>query len=310
MDSVSVVVPCYNAQAYIQETLASVLAQTARPLEVIVVDDGSTDKSAEIARGLDPGIRVISQKNSGESRARNVGIDSAVGDWIAFLDADDSWAPVKLEVQLRACDGQKDVVCCHTGIVCRYGDRLESFPPVPPLESGDYSLMNMLLHFMVNPSSAMVRRRSPVRFPEWTRHGEDLLYFADLSFTGRFLYVPMELVKYRKHPGSQSAAIENIVKNRQSCLRWLDLRADVLPAGSRAEAEDALLGDMIERMETSKWKREWSRYWAIRQFLEERLRKDTRLGRVRERIWPPVVYWFKDLLEQALSREDPRVRRR
>jgi glycosyltransferase involved in cell wall biosynthesis len=87
--TVSVVTPCYNGGRYIAETIESVLAQTRRPLEMIVIDDGSTDDSASIAGRFGPPVRVIRQKNQGESVARNRGIAEAQGTHVLFLDADD-----------------------------------------------------------------------------------------------------------------------------------------------------------------------------------------------------------------------------
>src|SRR3972149_3633636 len=97
--SVSVVIPCYNGAVYLHETIESALAQTHSPLEVLVIDDGSTDDSAAIADSFGSPVRVIRQTNQGESVARNRGIDEARGDWIAFLDSDDVWNPTKLERQ-------------------------------------------------------------------------------------------------------------------------------------------------------------------------------------------------------------------
>lgn len=88
----SVVVPLYNKQAYVGDTLASIAAQSHPPLEVIVVDDGSTDDSATVVRGANlPGLRLIAQANAGAGAARNRGIAEASGEWIAFVDADDLW---------------------------------------------------------------------------------------------------------------------------------------------------------------------------------------------------------------------------
>lgn len=95
---ISVVIPAYNAESFIGETLESVRVQTFSDYEVIVVDDGSTDRTAEIASGYD-GVTVIGQSNRGEAGARNTGIRAARGKYVAFLDADDIWLPSKLEKQ-------------------------------------------------------------------------------------------------------------------------------------------------------------------------------------------------------------------
>lgn len=97
---VSVVVPVYNGERYLGEALKSIFAQDYRPLEVIVVDDGSTDTSASIARSFEE-INYFYQQNQGPSAARNAGIAAASGEFIAFLDADDVWLPNKLSIQVK-----------------------------------------------------------------------------------------------------------------------------------------------------------------------------------------------------------------
>lgn len=97
MQTVSVVIPCYNGANFLLETLESALNQTHPPLEVIVIDDGSTDDSATIAESFGPPVRVIRQENQGESVARNRGIAEAKGTYVLFLDADDLLAPQALE---------------------------------------------------------------------------------------------------------------------------------------------------------------------------------------------------------------------
>lgn len=87
---ISVVIPLYNKEAIVERSLQSVLSQSFRDFEVVVVDDGSTDRSAEIVRGInDPRILLVSQENGGPSKARNTGVRAAQGEWILFLDADD-----------------------------------------------------------------------------------------------------------------------------------------------------------------------------------------------------------------------------
>jgi len=98
--TVSVVIPAYNAARWIVETLESVLAQTFRDFEVIVVNDGSTDNTAQVVEGYGERIRCIHKQNGGAASARNVGIRSAQGKYIAFVDADDLWAKEKLRLQV------------------------------------------------------------------------------------------------------------------------------------------------------------------------------------------------------------------
>jgi glycosyltransferase involved in cell wall biosynthesis len=100
MPEVSVVIPAYNAARYVGQAVESVLAQTFDDLEVVVVDDGSTDDTAEVLAALGDPVRCIRQSNSGVSVARNTGVAESAGLYVAFLDADDTWLPEKLAKQL------------------------------------------------------------------------------------------------------------------------------------------------------------------------------------------------------------------
>lgn len=111
---VSVIIPVYNCERYIAEAVESVLAQSYRDYEIIVVDDGSTDGTR---RALEPymgAIRYIYQENRGEPAARNAGIRNAAGEFIAFLDADDLWLPDKLELQIGYFDSHRDYGLVYT----------------------------------------------------------------------------------------------------------------------------------------------------------------------------------------------------
>jgi hypothetical protein len=108
---VSVVIPTYNRKATVRRAIDSVLAQTRRPAEIIVVDDGSVDGTAEmLAQAYGGSIRLIPQENGGASRARNTGVAAATGDLVAFLDSDDVWDPGKLEAQLAALAGSRAIL--------------------------------------------------------------------------------------------------------------------------------------------------------------------------------------------------------
>ena len=101
MPLVSVIIPVYNGAAFLATAVASVLAQTYQPLEIIVIDDGSTDESAQVARQFGDQVRYLHQSNQGPAAARNRGVALATGDLIAFLDHDDCWLPDKLQQQVR-----------------------------------------------------------------------------------------------------------------------------------------------------------------------------------------------------------------
>jgi glycosyltransferase involved in cell wall biosynthesis len=102
VNRVTVVVPTYNRAQFIEETVKSILAQSLPPLEVIIVDDGSTDHTADVCARFHEPVRYIRRQNEGAAAARNAGIRAATGDWIAFCDSDDLWKPRKLELQMAA----------------------------------------------------------------------------------------------------------------------------------------------------------------------------------------------------------------
>jgi len=112
--AVSVIVPLYNDEPYLDEALRSILDQTRPPEQIIVVDDGSTDGSVEVARKYLPRITVLTQANQGAAGARNLGIAAATGDVIAFLDADDLWTADSLQRRL-------DVLEADPGVDAVYG---------------------------------------------------------------------------------------------------------------------------------------------------------------------------------------------
>lgn len=110
MKKVSVIIPVYKAEKYIGATVRSVLAQSYKNLELLIVDDGSPDRSIEICQQFkDPKIKIIRQENRGVSAARNTGIRNAQGEYLAFLDADDLWLPEKLEKHVEHLENSPDV---------------------------------------------------------------------------------------------------------------------------------------------------------------------------------------------------------
>ena len=109
---ISVIVPMYNSEQTIKSTLESVISQTFTNFECIVVNDGSKDKSLKIVESLainDPRIKIISSQNNGVSSARNLGIAFASGEFIAFLDSDDLWAPTKLQSQVKILHSSPEI---------------------------------------------------------------------------------------------------------------------------------------------------------------------------------------------------------
>jgi glycosyltransferase involved in cell wall biosynthesis len=109
---ISCIVPVFNGERYLGETLESILAQTHRPIEIIVVHDGSTDGTARVTAGYDERVRYLKQDNAGPAAARNLGLDAARGDFVAFLDADDLWHAEKLERQMACFETRPELDYC------------------------------------------------------------------------------------------------------------------------------------------------------------------------------------------------------
>ncbi len=118
--TIAAVIPAYNAEKYIARAIDSVLAQTHQPDEIIVVDDGSTDATAEIIKQYTPQVQYLYQQNAGGSIARNTAIEAAKSKWITFLDADDQWLPQKLQIQIEHLKRNPDLVWSYTNFTVHY----------------------------------------------------------------------------------------------------------------------------------------------------------------------------------------------
>ena len=137
----SVVVPVYKARQWVGRAIESVLAQTFEDFELILVDDGSPDDSAEvIAQYTDPRVKLIRQENRGEGGARNRGIEASSGKWIAFLDADDQWLPGFLEDHYRVISDHQEVDFCYSSYRRMYQDG--RFVPAMKTEGIDIPILS------------------------------------------------------------------------------------------------------------------------------------------------------------------------
>ncbi|MDR6854118.1 teichuronic acid biosynthesis glycosyltransferase TuaG [Variovorax guangxiensis] len=167
---VSVIIPCFNAARFIAETIESVLAQTYSSFELMVIDDKSTDGSAELVESyarIDPRVRLIRMpKNAGAPAApRNLGLVAARGEWVAFLDADDLWHPRKLELQMQALNAHSALMCSTQMKDFRDSDRIVFEPPPVPLPIGRVTLTQQLLKYRTPTSSIVASREFMRRHP-------------------------------------------------------------------------------------------------------------------------------------------------
>lgn len=204
---ISVVIPTYNHAAFLGEALASVCEQSAPAREVIVVDDGSTDDTASVLQRHQGRVQVIHQPNRGVAAARNAGAASASGELIAFLDADDTWLPSKLERQVSRFVAEPALGLIHCGVeeVDQHGRRLRS--RLDGLEGWVAQEMLLLRRAVIlGGGSATVVRRAV--FDEVGGFDESMSTSADWDLYYRIArrycvgFVPEVLVRYRVHDGN------------------------------------------------------------------------------------------------------------
>ncbi|WP_420627695.1 glycosyltransferase family 2 protein [Candidatus Leptofilum sp.] len=200
---VSVIVPVYNGAAHIVETVESVLAQTYTDLELIVVDDGSTDGTADLLRPYRGQIRLIQQENQGVSAARNYGLRLALGDFVLFLDGDDVLYPDKLAQQVATLEEDHLLGAVHSGwrLVDEYGRPLRNVQPWAQTATLD---LKAWLQWKPVFLGAMLFRRSWLQridgFRSDLRQAEDTDFLLRLSLAGcRMRWLEVMTIDYRQH---------------------------------------------------------------------------------------------------------------
>ena len=202
---VAAVIPCYNAARHIGEAIRSILNQTYQPVDVIIVNDGSTDDLAAAVAPFRDRIHVIDQPNSGQAAARNRALAAAQATYVAFLDADDRWHPAKIARQVAMLEAQPDCGLVHTiaALIDTEGRAVRESPLLPPpahRASGD-CLLALLSANAIVISSVMVRKS----LIDHESFGVDLCGVEDwdmwvrLAARTRFARIDEPLTDYRVH---------------------------------------------------------------------------------------------------------------
>ena len=214
MVSVSVVIPVYNGERYIRETLESVFAQTYQDLEIICVDDGSEDASVTILKEIQESkdskkqIQVIQQPNMGQAGARNAGAQRGTGRYLAFLDQDDLWLPHKLDRQVAVLESNPDAVLGHCDM-----DRIDELGRVTEqslvstnrksVQKGPTMSQLFGWNPCIYPSTMLIRRAAFDCIggfdSELSRWGDDIDLMLRLKREGRFIFLEETGTQYRKH---------------------------------------------------------------------------------------------------------------
>ncbi|KAA9013037.1 glycosyltransferase family 2 protein [Sphingobium limneticum] len=221
---ISIIIPAFNAEQTIARTLASAQQQGGVEFEIIVVDDGSSDRTADIVAQIadrDRRIILLTQSNGGVARARNLALDQARGDLIAPLDADDLWHPEKLLRQTRCLEEQSRDV----GLVYNWFRRIDQddmvIPGSPrPMVEGQVFHRHLAWNFISNGSTPLIRREhlgslayEPFLRDEGLQGCEDYLLQLQLARRARFACVPAFLTGYRRTPGAMSSHVERMIRS-------------------------------------------------------------------------------------------------
>ena len=215
---VSVVIATYNYGRFLAEAVHSILGQTYPAREIIIIDDGSTDETADVAASFGDAVRYIKQDNAGVSAARNNGIRRAKGEFVAFLDADDQWAPEKLEKQKSLLDALPDSVALvgtKTWEVFEDGHRIDTTPAVKR-QDPILSRLEMVVRNRMVTSSTFMKRECLERvggFDEELNYCEDWDLWLRIGEHYGTAIIEEPLVICRQHHGSAAKKLERMVEH-------------------------------------------------------------------------------------------------
>lgn len=223
---VSVIIPAFNAEATLLETIASVRAQSYVDLEILVIDDGSTDATVALARGIDDRrLRILSFPHAGLAAARNRGLQHATGAFVSFVDADDLWTRDKIEHQMAALEQHPEAGLAYSWTVFVDPDRCFLFAKERLYFEGDVSLPLLRECFIASGSNVLLRRRcveavGPFRTDPALRGAEDWDYWLRAAAEWPFVVVPRYQILYRVRPGSMTSDVDGM---EAACLAVLEL---------------------------------------------------------------------------------------
>ncbi|NES24778.1 MAG: glycosyltransferase [Symploca sp. SIO3E6] len=223
MPLISIIIPVYNGEKTIRETIESVYNQTFSDWELIVINDGSQDSTLEILSSIsEPRLKIFSYPNGGQAISRNRGISQAKGEYISFLDADDLWTPDKLATQLRALQENPQAAVAYSW--SDFIDESSKFlrPSGHVTVNGDALANLLLVNFLDNGSNPLIRRQALDEvggFEASLTPAEDWDLYLRLAACYHFVAIPVPQILYRTSAGSMST---NVWKMEVACLQVLE----------------------------------------------------------------------------------------
>ena len=247
MPTVSAIIPTHNRSQTVLRALRSVYAQRILVNEVIVIDDGSSDDTVARIQAEFPGVILICQTQHGVSHARNRGIDAAQGEWLAFLDSDDEWLPIKVETQLNAVRNDPSSRICHSNeIWIRNGRRVN--PMNKHKKHGGWIFEHCLPRCVISPSSVLLHRSAIEEFGNFDESlpvCEDYDLWLRLTATLPVIHIPKPLIKkYGGHADQLSGSRWGMDRYRIWSLEKL-LAAKTLTAAQERQA----LGELTRKID-------------------------------------------------------------
>lgn len=260
--AISIIMPCYNAVAHLPRSVASVQAQTFPNWELIAIDDGSSDETlAWLKAQAEPRLRIHAQTNRGVSAARNAGLGLARGEYIAFLDSDDTWAPSFMEKMLESLRANPHASLAYCGWQNLGKPGRQGEPFMPP----DYEVPEKI-SFLVNgcrwPIHAALTQHCFIKeaggFNKHISIGEDFLLWMEIGCFHPIVRVPENLAYYHHHDGEQAtknrlrAALQTLAAQRIFLKRHPDIAKRL---GAR-KVRDLTLGKLLSLGFDHYWRRE------------------------------------------------------
>lgn len=252
---VSVVIPAFNSEKHIAECIDSVLKQSYQNLEIIFIDDGSTDKTVDIVTGYqNKCIKIFQQKNSGSAVARNFGVKQASGSWIAFIDADDIWLPDKLEKQLKHCSNH---VWSHTDLYF-LGDHYPEHTKTTEFtaKSAGFIFENLLIENSIGTSSVLMKKKTFEELGGFNTHYralQDWDFWLRASVKNRVCYYDEPLVYYRMHSASVSRDTRNTLPFHLSLINRVfsenGIARELQKLKNKAKSRSCLICSQISEQE-------------------------------------------------------------
>lgn len=215
---VSIIMPVYNGDKFLKEAVESILSQTFKDFEFIIINDGSTDNSLSIIKeyaNRDSRVKIIDQKNQGVSTSRNNGIKNSVGEYIAFIDSDDLWDKEKLEIQINTFLKDKDLKICGTwgSVINTDGNEIKKFE-YPPLTDKNIKIKSIYKYPFITSSLIIKKEILNMNklFNPKIKLAEDYEFMTNYIYKNKCININNYLIKYRIHGNNSDNSLCKKIK--------------------------------------------------------------------------------------------------